>query len=492
MSLKDLYKAFLADPTEDLLSPNASLHYITTTTTLNGAVEITQHLFKQRSDIKKNAEDILNAVEGTNSLCVEIETTLRFSTSGGAYLPGLEENLLVDRVVTFPLIHIVNLDPNRKISQIRVYWDQGSLLKQVGVIGSYQGNWPLCDGPDQARVVSSSIAVAPKSEKDFKQDGINSQTPLSLLGLQDDQLRPQSGASGVALPATIPAKVHRGMANDSTKRENPVSTHNQTSGILEHFEFAEEPPRLTRPVKERTHFEFGEEPPRRTGPVKELSHFEFGEIPPSGMEPNNTVHPRSNKHISQWDFEDFSTPEKPRSKIRGQDVRHFAWGDEKSASPETPVQKSRTIFPRRDTETHIEFEADAPNPRENCRLTESMGVLRKGLGLYENNLYDETEQVGEEKGTKLAHSATNNTNRNKNFGSQWAISEEPQPNTGENANEPKHIAAGRMKAVKMMDASWDKYDETTNSLDNTAPFARPKRINRNANQPSWSLGDENP
>jgi len=46
-----------------------------------------------------------------------------------------------------------------QIQQIRLYWDQGSLLKLVDVIGSRGKNWPIRDGKDQARLIASSAAI---------------------------------------------------------------------------------------------------------------------------------------------------------------------------------------------------------------------------------------------------------------------------------------------------------------------------------------------
>lgn len=57
-------------------------------------------------------------------------------------------------------IHIVHFDGNRKIQAVRLSWDQGSLLKQIDVIGARARSWPIRDGKDQARLVASSAAAA--------------------------------------------------------------------------------------------------------------------------------------------------------------------------------------------------------------------------------------------------------------------------------------------------------------------------------------------
>jgi hypothetical protein len=43
-------------------------------------------------------------VEGTNALAVEVHTTLELLSGGGSYLPGLDDNFLADRIVTFPIV----------------------------------------------------------------------------------------------------------------------------------------------------------------------------------------------------------------------------------------------------------------------------------------------------------------------------------------------------------------------------------------------------
>lgn len=109
MALQALYKQFLAAPSSSVLAQNASLHYITTTTSFYGPTDIIKHLSSQRNQIKKNKEDLLSVVEGQNALAVQTELTLEFQDSGGAYLPGLDEQFLSDRVV---YIAVVSTDPS--------------------------------------------------------------------------------------------------------------------------------------------------------------------------------------------------------------------------------------------------------------------------------------------------------------------------------------------------------------------------------------------
>lgn len=99
MALQAAYKRFLASPNTSALADDASLHYVTTTSSFTSATEIIKHLSSVRNKIKKKKEDTLFAVESQQALALEAETTLEFVTSGGPYLPGLDDNFLADRTV---------------------------------------------------------------------------------------------------------------------------------------------------------------------------------------------------------------------------------------------------------------------------------------------------------------------------------------------------------------------------------------------------------
>lgn len=98
------YKQFLAAPTSSLLADTASLHYVTTTTTFAGATQIIKHLNGLQKQVTKKKEDILNIVDGGNVIVVEVDTGLGFETSGGPYLPGLDDNFLSSRVAYVPIV----------------------------------------------------------------------------------------------------------------------------------------------------------------------------------------------------------------------------------------------------------------------------------------------------------------------------------------------------------------------------------------------------
>lgn len=106
MSLRKTYEAFLAAPSTGALAESASLHYIATLTSIRDPTAILRHLAAQEKLLKKTRQIILDVVEGDGGLSVDVETTIEFSSGGGAFLPGLDDNFVADRTVTFPMVPI--------------------------------------------------------------------------------------------------------------------------------------------------------------------------------------------------------------------------------------------------------------------------------------------------------------------------------------------------------------------------------------------------
>jgi hypothetical protein len=104
MALAAVYKQFLAAPSSSLLSEDASLHYVTTTTSHRGATDIVKHFNTSRNELKRKRDEFLSVIEGRNALAVEVDTTIEFVTSGGPYLPGLDDNFLADRSVNICVV----------------------------------------------------------------------------------------------------------------------------------------------------------------------------------------------------------------------------------------------------------------------------------------------------------------------------------------------------------------------------------------------------
>ena len=62
-------------------------------------------------------------------------------------------------------MHIVHYDADQRIEQIRLYWDQGSLLKQIDIIGARARSWPIRDGKDQARLIATSASASDSNSR---------------------------------------------------------------------------------------------------------------------------------------------------------------------------------------------------------------------------------------------------------------------------------------------------------------------------------------
>lgn len=103
-SFKDTYQSYLANPNASALNDNASLNYITTLTTINTAAAIVRHNAAHQKVLKKKNEKIMSCIESGDAICLDIETTLELISGGGAYLPGLDDNFMADRTVTFPMV----------------------------------------------------------------------------------------------------------------------------------------------------------------------------------------------------------------------------------------------------------------------------------------------------------------------------------------------------------------------------------------------------
>jgi len=113
MSLKSTYVNFLRNPSTGVLADNASLTYVPTLTSIAEPTAILKHLAALNKQVRKKSENVLGVIEGWNGVSLEVETTLEFLTGGGTYLPGLDDNFLIDKAVTFPVVRIPQCVPAR-------------------------------------------------------------------------------------------------------------------------------------------------------------------------------------------------------------------------------------------------------------------------------------------------------------------------------------------------------------------------------------------
>lgn len=252
-------------------------------------------------------------------------------------------------------IHIVQFDAQQKISQIRLYWDQGALLKQLEVIGSRGRNWPISDGKDQLRLISTSAnsgdnadatsrrsTVSRGSNNDVRShsSSITSATgdrrELSLFQPREEaeQLTPKKNPRVVAPRASakppsrnltdILAGNENEMPPPSTPMGRPPSPRKNTTDGAPRIGAAKNYHPIRLFEDEETDSMKSPEKSVKTNPHK-YKHFEFGNG--EGAEPSKNVVSRA-KHSSQWGFDDFNTPVKPQVQVRTQDMRNFGWSED--------------------------------------------------------------------------------------------------------------------------------------------------------------------
>ncbi|AEO70355.1 uncharacterized protein THITE_2121683 [Thermothielavioides terrestris NRRL 8126] len=503
MALQAAYKQFLAAPSSSALAENASLHYVTTTSSFAGATEIIKHLASVRNKIKKQKEDALFAVEDQHALAIELDTTLEFVSSGGPYLPGLDDNFLADRTVHLAVTHVVTFNGEGKITAIRQSWDQGALLKQVEVIGRTGQNWPIRDSKAQISLIAKCVAgdgtgVAPtealptrsRSSTNAMRDPHAS---LDLFAPRDELesipaavISPYAGRrprqrSFTEILGDEPVEEPGSPSNGRERSQSPSKAVAPKVGAGKNFQ----PMRLFDMDENDLAAETHEPKPSterlmRVDP-KKYQHFDFddgSETPAAAAAPAPKPAPdRKSKHESNWSFEDFVTPVKPvasRGIHRARDVRH--WGADNEVLENTPAPRPAVSKPRRDAEAHFELVDDGPEsegPRHAGRPPRG-AQHNEGLHLYDNRLHVEEGTVPSPEPPALGN-ITNLKDRGRDFEAHFNFTDESPHHAGANDPPPK-VSEDRKKAVRMMESNWAPYDESPASRkENDDPNHHPKR-----------------
>ena len=433
---------------------------------------------------------------------------------------------------------MVRFNTQNQIQQIRLYWDQGSLLKQVEVIGSRGRTWPIRDASEQTKLIkNAAVFSAPTTEKGLGKGQLSSTavtsevaaTPPrrivkdpyaadSLFDLlspapDDDAKKPHRTrkdpyAADSLFDLLSPApddegkKTHRARPQRETRdlsdllvAHDDESTESNKPKIPAIRETASRNFQPSKAFKEG-----GDTAPNTPttkggaqGPSKysaqKYGHFEIGGDN-SKREVTQKPLPfrRSRLHQSQWDFKDFYTPEKPKGYIAPQQVRHFGWSDDET--PETPVEKPRVIRPRRDAETHFTLTDDLGEEEEDESVKKPSNnnaaiFQKRASSMYHDPLAPEAANYSRESSKPpLSAVASNALRRGKDFDPQWSMSDEVKEVDTENK---RPIAPTRLKVVEMMQPHWESHDVSPEPRKVSLPA---RRTVRSAMQKSWSLGDE--
>ncbi|KAK4147646.1 uncharacterized protein C8A04DRAFT_8716 [Dichotomopilus funicola] len=501
MALQAAYRQFLASPNSSALADDAALHYITTTTSFTGATEIIKHLSSVRNKIKKKKEAALFAIENQTALALEADTTLEFVSSGGPYLPGLDDNFLADRTVQIVVSHIVAFNADGKITQIRQSWDQGALLKQVDVIGRSGANWPIRDVKDQVTLIEKCAkgegsAAAPIAETLPNRSRGSSNAmrdPHATLDLFASREELESNPAAVISPyagrrprqrsfteilGDEPVEDPGSPSAGRERSQSPSKVIAPKAGAGKNFQ----PMRLfDTDENEAADDKDSPEPAQKVNRFirpdpRKYQHFELDdgseapEVPtPKAPAP---APDRSSKHGSNWSFDDFVTPQKPvatRGLHRAHNTRH--WGADNDILENTPAPHPQVIKPRKDAEAHFELVDDGP-AREDANNASRLprgAMHNENLHLYDNRLHHEDGTVPSPGPPPLGN-ITNLKDRQKHFGAHFSMTDE-SPQHDSTSEAPK-MGEDRKKAVRMMESNWAPSDES--------PVSRKENSNPNS------------
>ena len=329
-------------------------------------------------------------------------------------------------------IHVVSFD-NGKISQIRLSWDQGSLLKLIDVIGKTGRNWPIRDGNDQIKLIINSVTAAGKratggvtsvpvqqtGEEQIRRSRENStnvtRDPHASLALFAPRADDQQ-----TLPAVVPP---RASAKPAQRDYHDLFVGHDSNSVPE-----------IRPDSPNKHAAYGAVAAKagagknfqvnrlfdndENAPIaadgraqvykanpKKFQHFDIasgnnaGEANSTQQQNENTK--KNNHGAPSWSFDDFNTPGKavPTKSLAvrpqaGQDIRH--WGNENDEVPESPIRRPYVDRPRKDAETHFEFQDDSPAPKHSqSNYKEGITIAGDGMGSRKQPLSDrEVKQKG--------------------------------------------------------------------------------------------------
>jgi hypothetical protein len=247
----------------------------------------------------------------------------------------------------------VHFDGAGKITQMRLYWDQGALLKQIDVIGARSRNWPIRDSKEQTRLIASSAnaIVQPESTQSSRPStasrgadkvSITSRSrgstnnamndPHASLSLfqpraveEQDSTSSRPSAARVQSAKPPPREYSELFVGENSGSPSPKdqripvkagSGQNYKASRL--FDEAEED--AASPLKGAG---------IKTNPNK-YQHFTFGDnAEDDSPKVRNTARPETKaKSQANWDFESFNTPAKTKEKTLPNNVRHFGWSDD--------------------------------------------------------------------------------------------------------------------------------------------------------------------
>ncbi|CAG8565924.1 2193_t:CDS:2 [Paraglomus brasilianum] len=143
MTVNEIWAAYKRSRDGDHFTDNVTLVFVPTAAGARGYDAVRQLLSRSYDrrvvDVK---EKVLFSTVSNNALVEETETTISFLTGEcGWLIPGVDSRHAVDARIVIPMVTSATFE-NDRISSIRLYWDQASVLKQLRLI-SDKSSWPI-------------------------------------------------------------------------------------------------------------------------------------------------------------------------------------------------------------------------------------------------------------------------------------------------------------------------------------------------------------
>lgn len=214
------------------------------------------------------------------------------------------------------------------------------MLKQVDAIGRTGRNWPIRDGTAMTNLIKNSVSTgnsgpAPQSSSGASskpdevvitsREGDKQDYHSRLFAPAEERRSIENQAPGIAKRMSAkPAPRQWGelFADENTRRSpSPGKAEGAKAKAGSDRNFAQ------NRLFDRNAVDASSPSPERKHDHSHYQHFEFGngeEAPPrDGNRPPSAT---AQKHMNNWDFEDFNTPPKVTAKPLMEQERHFGHG----------------------------------------------------------------------------------------------------------------------------------------------------------------------
>ena len=396
------------------------------------------------------------------------------------------------------------------------------------MIGARAKTWPIKDGKDQIRLITSSARAG------------EVQSSSTATSRRPSTSRPTKDPHGTLEPfaANIPEE-NEGVSQFDTPAVKPRSSAKPAARELDELFVNEQAitqagfsptkgnvvaPKIGAGKNFGENRLFGDaQSPSNEIEAKFISphpakynHFEFDDG--HNDEPPKYAAPRQkSNHQSQLDFADVTIPTRPAG--RRQDQRSFAFEDR---TPEhSPVRRPYVPQPRRDADTHFELVDDGErvhHPRSgHARGQQSVQINKKTL--FSNNVIGEEGALDTSDRGRPLNPTANVKDRQKDFGNHWETIDHPthgdehivepsantkdrhkdfdphfkmtdSPGGGEKKEDKKPLGENQSKAVRSMQANWESSDPSPHGKENRLmTIAGNGMGGRKGVEREWGLGD---